>query len=50
MVAERLGRLSDGCRRVLEVAAVLGRDFELRVLQPVSGLDPVAGVGAVARK
>ena len=40
VVAERLGRLSDGCRRVLEVAAVLGRDFELRVLQPVSGLDP----------
>jgi DNA-binding CsgD family transcriptional regulator len=40
VVAERLGRLSDGCRRVLEVAAVLGRDFQLRVLQPASGLDP----------
>ena len=40
VVAERLGRLSDGCRQVLEVAAVLGRDFELRALQPVSGLDP----------
>jgi DNA-binding CsgD family transcriptional regulator len=40
VVAERLGRLSDGCRRVLEVAAVVGRDFQLRVLQPVSGLDP----------
>jgi DNA-binding CsgD family transcriptional regulator len=39
VVAERLGRLSDGCRRVLEVAAVVGRDFELRVLQPASGLD-----------
>jgi DNA-binding CsgD family transcriptional regulator/tetratricopeptide (TPR) repeat protein len=39
VVAERLGRLSDGCRRVLEVAAVLGRDFELRTLQPTSGLD-----------
>jgi DNA-binding NarL/FixJ family response regulator len=39
VVAERLGRLSDGCRRVLEVAAVLGRDFELRALQPASGLD-----------
>jgi DNA-binding CsgD family transcriptional regulator len=40
VVAERLGRLSDDCRRLLEVAAVLGRDFELRVLQPASGLDP----------
>jgi DNA-binding CsgD family transcriptional regulator len=40
VVAERLGRLSDDCRRVLEVAAVLGRDFQLRVLQPASGLDP----------
>ena len=39
MVAERLGRLSDDCRRILEVAAVVGRDFELRVLQPASGLD-----------
>jgi DNA-binding CsgD family transcriptional regulator len=38
VVAERLGRLSDDCRRVLEVAAVVGRDFELRVLQPASGL------------
>jgi DNA-binding CsgD family transcriptional regulator len=40
VVTERLDRLSDGCRRVLEVAAVLGREFELRVLQPASGLDP----------
>ena len=40
VVAERLGRLSDGCRRVLEVAAVVGRDFHLRVLEPASGLDP----------
>jgi predicted ATPase/DNA-binding CsgD family transcriptional regulator len=39
VVAERLDRLSDGCRRVLEVAAVLGRDFQLRVLQPATGLD-----------
>jgi predicted ATPase len=40
VVAERLGRLSDGCRRVLEVAAVVGRDFQLRALEPASGLDP----------
>ena len=39
VVAERLGHLSDDCRRILEVAAVVGRDFELRVLQPASGLD-----------
>jgi DNA-binding CsgD family transcriptional regulator len=40
VVAQRLGRLSNDCRRLLEVAAVLGRDFGLRVLQPASGLDP----------
>jgi DNA-binding CsgD family transcriptional regulator len=39
VVAERLGHLSEDCRRILEVAAVVGRDFELRVLQPASGLD-----------
>jgi predicted ATPase len=31
--------LSDRCQRILEIAAVIGRDFELRVLQPASGLD-----------
>jgi DNA-binding CsgD family transcriptional regulator len=39
VVAARLSRLSEGCQRVLEVAAVLGRDFELRVLQPACGLE-----------
>jgi DNA-binding CsgD family transcriptional regulator/tetratricopeptide (TPR) repeat protein len=39
VVAERLGHLSGDCRRILEVAAVVGREFELRVLQPASGLD-----------
>jgi DNA-binding CsgD family transcriptional regulator len=39
VVAERLGHLTGDCRRILEVAAVVGRDFELRVLQPASGLD-----------
>ena len=39
VVAERLSRLSGDCRRILEVASVVGRDFELRVLQPASGLD-----------
>jgi len=40
VVAERLSHLSGACQRILEVAAVVGRDFELRVLQPASGLDP----------
>jgi DNA-binding CsgD family transcriptional regulator len=39
VVAERLSRLSGDCQRILEIASVAGRDFELRVLQPVSGLD-----------
>jgi DNA-binding CsgD family transcriptional regulator len=39
VVAERLSRLSGDGRRMLEVASVVGRDFELRVLQPASGLD-----------
>jgi DNA-binding CsgD family transcriptional regulator len=39
VVAERLGGLSDDCRQVLEVAAVLGRDFQLAVLQPAGGLE-----------
>src|SRR5207244_6938552 len=39
VVAARLGRLSVACQRVLEIAAVAGRDFELRVLQLVTGLD-----------
>src|SRR5262249_42012312 len=33
-----LGRLSEGCLGVLEVAAVIGRDFGLRVLQPACDL------------
>jgi DNA-binding CsgD family transcriptional regulator len=39
VIAERLEHLSNGCRRMLEVAAVLGRNFQLRGLQPASGLD-----------
>jgi DNA-binding CsgD family transcriptional regulator len=39
VVTQRLGRLSDDCRGVLEVAAVLGRGFRLRALQLASGRD-----------
>jgi DNA-binding SARP family transcriptional activator len=37
-IALRLDRLSDAAIRVLEIAAVIGRDFNLAILQPVSGL------------
>src|SRR5262249_32374082 len=39
VVAERLGRLSEGCLGGLGVGAGIGRDFGLRVLQPACGLD-----------
>jgi predicted ATPase len=39
VIAERLGGLSERCRVVLEVAAVVGRVFELRALELACGLD-----------
>ena len=43
VIGRRLGSLSEACRGVLTAAAVIGRDFELRVLERVSdaGLDAV---------
>jgi len=38
VIGRRLTRLSDECNRVLSIAAVIGRDFDLAVLQKVSGL------------
>ena len=38
MVGRRLSRLSDTCNRVLSVAAVIGREFEVAVLQEVAGV------------
>ncbi|HEX7276922.1 MAG TPA: AAA family ATPase [Acidimicrobiales bacterium] len=32
LVGARLGRVSDGCRRLVQTAAVIGRDFSLRVV------------------
>ena len=52
-VLRRLGQLSDGCQRVLELASVLGRDFPLDVLAVLAGeqvdtaLDEAAGAAVV---
>jgi DNA-binding SARP family transcriptional activator/tetratricopeptide (TPR) repeat protein len=40
VIGQRLGRLSDGCRRVLIPAAVLGREFGLDALARLSRLPP----------
>ncbi|MGW6198436.1 helix-turn-helix transcriptional regulator [Kribbella sp. NPDC055110] len=42
IVAERLTAVSAGCRRMLEAAAVVGRDFPLGLVAAVLG-EPVAG-------
>jgi eukaryotic-like serine/threonine-protein kinase len=39
VVGKRLTRLSPECNRILQVAAVIGRDFQLRTLQRVSGAE-----------
>jgi tetratricopeptide (TPR) repeat protein len=38
VIGRRLGRLSPECARVLAIAAVIGRDFDPKVLARVSGL------------
>jgi tetratricopeptide (TPR) repeat protein len=38
VIGRRLGHLSEGCRRVLSLASVLGREFRLDALAQVSGL------------
>jgi DNA-binding SARP family transcriptional activator len=40
VVAERVGLLSDDCRRALAVASVVGRAFPAAVLARASGVDP----------
>jgi eukaryotic-like serine/threonine-protein kinase len=37
VIGKRLSRLSESCNRILSVAAVIGRDFQLEVLQRVAG-------------
>ena len=38
VVGRRLSRLSDACNRVLSVAAAMGREFDVAVLQQVAGV------------
>ncbi len=38
VIGKRLSRLSESCNRVLAVAAVIGRDFRLDVLQKVASI------------
>jgi eukaryotic-like serine/threonine-protein kinase len=47
VIGKRLSRLPAECNRILAIAAVIGRDFELRTLQAVSGLDEEALVAAL---
>ena len=39
VVGRRLSRLSEACNRVLSVAAAMGREFDIDVLQQVAGID-----------
>jgi len=38
-IRRRLNRLSDGCNRALLVASVVGRDFDVRILERVTGTE-----------
>ncbi|TET55086.1 MAG: hypothetical protein E3J50_05405, partial [Dehalococcoidia bacterium] len=38
VIGRRLSRLSESCNEVLSVAAIIGRDFQLAVLQRVTGI------------
>jgi predicted ATPase len=38
VIGKRLSRLSESCNKILSVAAVIGRDFQLEVLQRVAGV------------
>jgi len=47
VIGKRLSRLSPDCNRVLAVAAVIGRDFGLEILQAIAGLEEEALVSAL---
>ena len=40
LLVRRLRRLDDSCKRVLTIAAVIGREFALDVIQTVAGVSP----------
>jgi tetratricopeptide (TPR) repeat protein len=52
VIGKRLSSLSESCNRVLSVAAVIGRDFQMEVLQKVAGVsdDELFGALEEARK
>jgi tetratricopeptide (TPR) repeat protein len=52
VIGKRLSGLSESCNKVLSVAAVIGRDFQVRVLQKVAGIsdDELFGALEEARK
>jgi tetratricopeptide (TPR) repeat protein len=52
VIGKRLSRLSESCNKVLSVAAVIGRDFQMEVLQKVAGMsdDEIFGALEEARK
>jgi DNA-binding winged helix-turn-helix (wHTH) protein/tetratricopeptide (TPR) repeat protein len=39
LIAQQLSSLPDGCMKLLEIASVFGRDFDLPVLEALAGLD-----------
>jgi tetratricopeptide (TPR) repeat protein len=52
VIGKRLSGLSQSCNKVLSVAAVIGRDFQMEVLQKVAGMsdDELFGALEEARK
>jgi len=52
VIGKRLSGLSESCNKVLSVAAVIGRDFQMEVLQKVAGIgdDEIFGALEEARK
>jgi len=52
VIGKRLSGLSESCNKVLSVAAVIGRDFQIAVLQKVAGIsdDELFGALEEARK
>src|SRR5213594_1132332 len=47
VIGKRLSRLSPECNRLLTIAAVIGRDFDLETLRRVAELDEEALVGGL---
>ncbi len=47
VIGKRLSRLSTECNRILSIAAVVGRDFDLDTLQTVAGAEPDTVVEAL---